>query len=69
MAENASLHKSFGDVDSSPLQGLEFFEGKPHFSLHKESALVSAEQEMAEQTEGGQHKTVFDSPAVHHDKK
>lgn len=40
---------SIGIVDDSPLQGLEFFQDRPHFAVHKETAIVNAEREMSEE--------------------
>jgi hypothetical protein len=59
--KNASLHESFGNVDSSHLQGLEFFEDRPHFAKHVEGAMARIEEEMANNTDGAPAHT-FESP-------
>jgi hypothetical protein len=49
--EKKSLHKSFGDLDEAHNPGLDFFIDRPHFALHKEGAIVRAEQEMVKDPE------------------
>jgi hypothetical protein len=47
--QQQNLHASFGNVDDSSLQGLDFFQDKPHFAVHKETAMINAEREMEEE--------------------
>ncbi len=44
--QKESLHSSFGNVDSSHLQGLEFFADRPHFATHVEGAMARVEENM-----------------------
>jgi hypothetical protein len=63
--QQQNLHASYGNVDSSQNQGLEFFEGRPHFAAHKEGAIVNAEREMAAEQQQEALAATKEAPAKH----
>jgi hypothetical protein len=65
MSESQRLHKSFGNIDEHPQDGLEFFNGRPHFAIHTEGAIQRAVEDMAADADNlkGLDMRPFESPS------